>query len=104
MPFCADNTANCPSARGSLGRTKNWGQVDFHADYPIRLTERTKIRLAADLFNLTNNRTQLRVNQLAQSSFGVPNPDFLKPQGDGVSINPGYERPFYARFGVRFEF
>jgi hypothetical protein len=104
MPFCADNTANCPSARGSLGRTKNWGQVDLHADYPIRLTERTKIRLAADLFNLTNNRTQLRVSQLAQSSFGVPNPDFLKPQGDGVSINPGYQRPFYARFGVRFEF
>ncbi|MFL6301821.1 MAG: carboxypeptidase regulatory-like domain-containing protein [Terriglobales bacterium] len=104
MPFCADNTANCASARGSLGRTQNWGQVDAHADYPIRLTERTKIRLAADLFNLTNMRTQLRVNQLAQSSFGVPNPDFLKPQGDGVSINPGYQRPFYARFGVRFEF
>jgi hypothetical protein len=104
MPFCADNTANCPSARGSLGRTKNWGQVDMHADYPIRLTERTKIRLAADLFNITDMRTQLRTNQLAQSSFGVPNPDFLKPQGDGVSINPGYQRPFYARFGVRFEF
>ena len=57
--FCADNSTNCASARGSLGRTKNWGNVDLHADYPIRLTEHTKIRLAADLFNLTDMRTQL---------------------------------------------
>src|SRR5262249_6044800 len=47
IPFCADDTTSCPSARGSLGRTKNWGGVDFHADYPIRVTEKTKIRLAA---------------------------------------------------------
>ena len=104
MPFCADNTPNCPSARGSLGRTKNWGQVDLHADYPIRITEGTKIRLGADLFNLTNMRTQLRVSQLAQSSFGVPNPDFLKPQGDGTAQYAGYQRPFDARFMVKFEF
>jgi len=37
IPFCADNTTNCTSARGSLGRTSNWGGVDFHADYPIRV-------------------------------------------------------------------
>jgi outer membrane receptor protein involved in Fe transport len=92
-----------------LGRTQNWGSVDFHADYPIRLTEKSKIRLAADLFNLTNQRTLLRVDQLAQRSFGVPNVDFGKPTGIGPSgvvgnTNPGYQRPFYARFGVRFEF
>jgi hypothetical protein len=109
IPFCADDTTNCASARGSLGRTKNWGTVDFHADYPIRLTERTKIRLAADLFNLTDNRTQLRVNQLRQTTVGTPNVDFLKPTGNGPSgitgnTNPGFQRPFYARFGVKFEF
>jgi hypothetical protein len=109
VPFCADNTSNCPSARGSLGREPNWGSVDFHADYPIRLTERTKIRLAADLFNLTDQRTLLRVDQSAQRSFGVPNVDFGKPNGIGPSgivgnTNPAYQRPFYARFGVRFEF
>jgi Carboxypeptidase regulatory-like domain/TonB dependent receptor len=109
VPFCADNTTNCPSARGSLGRTQNWGSVDFHADYPIRLTEKSKIRLAADLFNLTDQRTLLRVDQFAQRSFGVPNVDFGKPTGIGPSgvvgnTNPGYQRPFYARFGVRFEF
>ena len=93
--------------RGSLGRTQNWGQVDLHADYPIRLTEGTKIRLAADLFNLTDNRTQWRVDQNEQRSLGVPNADFLKPtQGNSpaLSVNPAFQRPFYARFGVKFEF
>jgi hypothetical protein len=102
------NAGEIPSGgRGSLGRTQNWGQVDFHADYPIRLTERTKIRLGADLFNVTDNRTQLRVDQNEQRSFAVPNADFLKPtQGNApaVSVNPAFQRPFYARFGVKFEF
>jgi len=105
VPFCADGTTtSCPVARGALGRTKNWGQVDFHADYPIRITEGSKIRLVADLFNVTNQRTQLRVDQRAQVSLGIVNADFLKPIGGGVNINPGYQRPFYARFGARFEF
>jgi hypothetical protein len=109
LPFCADNTTNCASARGSEGRTHNWGNVDLHADYPIRLTEKTKIRLAADLFNLTDMRTQLRVDDRAQITVGTQNSDFLKPRGNGPSgvtgnTNPGYQRPFYARFGVKFEF
>src|SRR5437868_13816732 len=109
IPFCADNTVNCASARGSEGRTPNYGSVDFHADYPIRLTEKTKIRLAADLFNLTDQRTLLRVDQRAQVTVGNPNVDFLKPRGIGPAsttgnTNPAYQRPFYARFGVKFEF
>lgn len=109
IPFCADNTTNCASARGSLGRTNNWGSVDFHMDYPIRITEGTRLRLGADLFNLANSKTQLRVDQFAQRSAGVPNADFGKPTGIGPSTtagntNPGYQRPFYARFSVKFEF
>ena len=109
IPFCADNTTNCASARGSLGRTQNYGGVDFHADYPVRLTERYKVRLAADLFNLTDQRTLLNVDQNAQRTIGIPNADFSKPFGVGPSAvsgntDPGYQRPFYARFGVRFEF
>ena len=109
IPFCADNTTNCASARGSLGRTKNWGSVDYHMDYPIRITEGTRLRLAADLFNIANSKTQLRVDQFRQSRFGVGNADFGKPTGIGPSAvngntNPGYQRPFYARFAVKFEF
>jgi len=109
LPFCADNTTNCASARGSLGRTKDFGQVDYHVDYPVRITEGTRLRLGADLFNLTNNKTVLRVDQFAQRSAGVPNADFGKPLGIGPSAvngnsNPGYLRPFYARLSVKFEF
>jgi len=109
IPYCADNTTNCVSARGSLGRTKSYGTVDYHVDYPIRITEGTRLRLGADLFNLANTKTQLRVDQNAQRSAGVPNVDFGKPTGNGPSAvngntNPGYLRPFYARFSVKFEF
>jgi hypothetical protein len=109
VPFCADNTTNCVSARGSLGRTKDHGTVDYHMDYPIRITEGTRLRLGADLFNLANAKTQLRVDDRAQRSFTVPNADFLKPRGIGPSAvtgnsNPGYQRPFYARFSAKFEF
>ena len=109
IPFCADNTTNCASARGSLGRTSNWGSVDGHLDYPIRITEGTRLRLIADVFNISNMRTQLRVDQFAQRSAGVPNADFGKPTGNGPSAvngntNPGYQRPFSARLGVKLEF
>jgi hypothetical protein len=109
VPFCADDTTNCASARGALGRTKNWGSVDYHMDYPFRITEGTRLRLGVDLFNITNNTTLLRVDQFKQSRFGVGNADFLKPRGIGPSAvngntNPAYQRPFYARFSVKFEF
>jgi len=104
IPFCADNTTNCTSARGSLGTTQAFGTVDLHADYPIRVTEKSRVRLGADLFNITNNQRLLRVDQQAQRTVGVPNADFLKPLGDGVSLQPGFQRPFYARFMVRYEF
>jgi hypothetical protein len=109
VPFCADDTTNCASARGSLGRTSNFGGVDGHLDYPIRISEGKRLRLIADLFNVSNQRTQLRVDQFKQSRFGVGNADFSKPSGIGPSAvngntTPGYQRPFYARLGVKFEF
>jgi hypothetical protein len=104
IPFCADDTTNCASARGSLGRTPSFGGVDFHADYPIRVGEGKNLRFGVDLFNVSNQRALLRVDQQKQLTVGVGNADFLKPLGGGVSINPGYQRPFYARLMAKFEF
>jgi len=109
VPFCADDTTNCTSARGSLGRTKNFGTVDYHMDYPIRITEGSRLRLGIDLFNITDNRTLLRVDQRRQTRFGVGNADFQKPYGTGPSAvngntTPSYLRPFYARISAKFEF
>jgi len=99
------NSGEIPvNGRGSLGRTANFGTVDLHADYPIRITERTKIRLAADLFNLTNQRQLLAVDQNRQTTVGIENPDFFRPGDPNLPESSTYQRPFYARFGVKFEF
>jgi hypothetical protein len=103
VPFCADDTTNCTSARGALGRTKDWGSVDYHMDYPIRITEGSRLRLGVDLFNITNNKTLLRVDQFKQSRFGVGNADFLKPTGIGPSAvngNPPGSMPVLRSFSA----
>jgi len=104
IPFCADDTTNCASARGSLGRTSNWGSVDAHVDYPFHISESKNLRFGIDLFNISNNRTLLRVDQQKQLTVGLGNADFGKPTGGGTTVNPGYQRPFYARMMVKFEF
>jgi len=91
--------------RGSLGRTATYGQGDVHADYAWKVTERDSLHLIADFFNVTNQRTQLRIDQNQDRSFGIPNADFLKPTGSGnIGIPLGFQRPFYARLGARFVF
>jgi hypothetical protein len=87
--------------RGALGRTPFSGQVDLHADYPWAISEKTKLRFAADLFNVSNSKPVFTVDQNRDISLGVAgsNPDFRQPGG----LVP-YQLPFYARFSVRWEF
>jgi Carboxypeptidase regulatory-like domain len=93
--------------RGSLGRTSTTGQADLHAEYQWRLNEKHALHFGADLFNITNQRTQLRVDQNEDRSFLVKNADFLKPyQGavGGYAPQLGFQRPFYARAMVKWVF
>lgn len=93
------------NGRGSLGRTPTSGQADLHADYVVKMTEKARLRFGADLFNLTNTKTLLRLDQNEDRSFGVPNYDFTKPVGrGGIGGYPGFQRPFYARFMLKMEF
>jgi hypothetical protein len=103
------NSGEIPQGgRGILGRLPTTGTVDLHADYPFSVTEGMKLRVGLDVFNIANARRQLRIDQNEDASFGTPNVDFLKPVGRGTVITglstPGFQRPFYARFSVRFEF
>ncbi|HZR31717.1 MAG TPA: TonB-dependent receptor [Terriglobales bacterium] len=102
------NSGEIPvGGRGSLGRTPTDGQADIHAEYGIKLTERQMLHLGTDLFNITNQRTQLRVDQNQDRSFLVSNADFLKPyQGTTGGLNPivGFQRPFNARLFARWTF
>jgi len=91
--------------RGALGRTNTMGQADIHADYVHPFSERQRLHFGVDLFNITNQRTQLRVDQNQDRSYLIPNADFLKPTGNGnVGIPLGFQRPFYARLFARWEF
>jgi hypothetical protein len=88
--------------RGKLGRTPVTGQVDAHADMPISLTERQKLHLMADFFNIANSKQPVLLDQFFQLGGGQPNPDFQLPAGNVLAFP--YQQPFYARFSVRWEF
>ena len=91
--------------RGALGRTPTTGYGDVHADYSHKVGERSTLHFGADLFNIANQKTQLRLDQFQDASLNVPNADFKAPVGNGnVGISPAYQRPFNARLFAKWEF
>ncbi len=92
--------------RGVDGRTPTSGQVDLHGDYPVKISERQTMRFAIDLFNVSNSKPILQVDQTRDISVGAAfsNPDFLKPGNPTANIFGGFQDPFRARFSVRWEF
>jgi len=82
--------------RGSLGYTPTDFRLDLHFDYPIRLSERAKIGLVADIFNVTNTQTLMIINQFSESSYQQPNPDFKEPTS--------WYNPISFRMGLKITF
>jgi hypothetical protein len=82
--------------RGSVGTEPSNYELDLHADYPLQLGERYKVKFTFDTFNVTNSRSLTAVDQDQALSYGVNNADFLKPLS--------FQRAFYGRGSVRFEF
>lgn len=94
-----NNNGEVPvGGRGVLGRTPVNGQVDLHAEYPFRITEKSRLKIGADLFNITDSKTRLTIDQnnaLGSQPVGS-NLDFQTPLR--------FQNPFYARFSARWEF
>jgi Carboxypeptidase regulatory-like domain len=96
------NAGEIPLApRGSLGREPATYQLDTHLDYPIPVREKYKLKLAFDMFNVTNSRFLTAKDQDTALQFiplvgPVNNVDFQKPLS--------FQRAFNARGSVRFEF
>jgi hypothetical protein len=91
--------------RGAAGRTPSSSQLDFHLDYPVPLSrhlEQYRLKLAFDMFNVTNSQFQtasVQYLQLAAAAVGVApklNSDYGRPTS--------FQAPFNARGSVRFEF
>jgi len=86
--------------RGKLGRTSPFYQLDVHVDYPWAVGETMKLSFVADFFNVTNNRSILRVDEFRESTAGQLNADFLAPRNSLVNA---FHAPFNLRLGMRFE-
>jgi hypothetical protein len=100
------NAGEIPAGgRGALGRTPFNGQADLHAEYVVKFHERHNLHFGADLFNITNQKTLLRIDQSEDRQFLVTNADFKKPtQGTGYAPQLGYQAPFHARLFVKWDF
>jgi hypothetical protein len=91
------NTGEVPLfGRGDLGRAPVTGTVDVHVDYPWKFSDRMRLRLGIDLFNIANRTRTLLVNENPDLQFGVKNVDFKLPTQ--------FVPPFHARAMVRLEF
>ncbi|HMZ17695.1 MAG TPA: hypothetical protein PLD20_07190, partial [Blastocatellia bacterium] len=90
--------------RGKLGRTPFFAKLDLHADYKFSLTERWRVTLIGDFFNVTNNQKLRLPDMFRESTAGQTNPDFLKPGIAATDLTRGYFLPFNMRLGVRLEF
>jgi hypothetical protein len=91
--------------RGLLGRTPTVGQADLHLDYVVKVGEKSRLHFGGDMFNITNERTQIRYDQNIDRAFQIPNADFLKPAGSGViGAQNAFQRPFYGRLMAKWEF
>jgi hypothetical protein len=99
--------------RGAAGRTDGLFQLDLHLAYALPLGDLFTATLIADLFNVTNGRTETAVDQTW--TFGAPSdedpatcggpgsgPGTDCPQGNPNWGQPiSYQQPFRARLGVR---
>jgi hypothetical protein len=91
--------------RGNVGRTPSTMQLDLHGDYPVPLGsrfERYKLKLAIDMFNMTNSQFQtgrIQYSQNASPGIGIAPPPYVD-----YNRPTSWQTPFYARGSVRFEF
>jgi len=83
--------------RGIGGRLPSTLQLDMHADYPISVGDKGKIKLAFDAFNVTDSRFTTNNNQFLDTGFQTGlDPTFGTPTT--------FQRAFYGRGSIRYEF
>lgn len=83
--------------RGTDGTLPTALQLDLHADYPISLGDKGSVKLMFDGFNVTNSQFNRTVNENIDTGFQAgADPTFRSPTS--------YQRAFYGRFAVRYEF
>jgi outer membrane receptor protein involved in Fe transport len=83
------------SGRGGFAKTDTFGTVDFHVDYPVRISERFSLKGGVDVFNTFNGLRPRDRREFKEVSAGTPDLDFDTPTR--------FQRPFNMRFSLRLE-
>jgi carboxypeptidase family protein len=92
-----NNAGEIPAGgRGKLGRTAFYTRFDLGTSYTFGFTERWRLKISADFFNITNNRDVRLPDQNRQVSVGADNVDYQKPLS--------YRLPFNMRLGLKLDF
>ncbi len=92
-----ENAGEVPKgARGAFGRTPWQNYFDLRMDYQHPISERVRLKVGGNVFNLFNRRTVTAIDQNIETAPSVNNPDFLLP----LRVH----RPMYASFNARLEF
>ncbi len=82
--------------RGTIGRTPAELYADASVSDTIQFHDTFGLHLAFDGFNITNSQPATNYNQNLDTSPGVSNPDYNRPNG--------FVNPFHARFTVGLSF
>ena len=82
--------------RGSAGRTEWVTRFDLSAIYSFEWGDRANVELRAEIFNVMDAKSATELNEFAEDSVGVGNPDFGSTQF--------YQAPRYVRFGATMRF
>jgi hypothetical protein len=90
------------TADGSRSRAPAEVLLDLHFDYRIRLGAGRRLVLVADVFNVLDGRDPVSYDPGTEVAFGVPNPDFGKPQNPADATSP-FQAPRQVRLGARLE-
>jgi hypothetical protein len=92
--------------RGAAGRTPAAEELNLHVDYPVPLGthfgEKYALKLAMDMFNVTNSQFETSRVQFTQASS--PAVGAVPPLDVDYGRPTGFQEPFNARASVRFEF
>jgi hypothetical protein len=88
---------------GFLERAPSDTQVDLHLDYTIKLNDRQRMTLIADLFNVLDRQDPTDYDNYTEITVGSINPNFGQPANGGVSTAASFAPPRSLRLGARFE-
>ncbi len=88
---------------GFLERAAADTQVDLHLDYTIKLNDRQRMTLIADMFNVLDRQDATDYDNWTEIAAGTINPNFGQPANGGVSTAASFAPPRSLRLGARFE-